>query len=51
MSIILIIAVVVITLGIISIDGKLKKRIDNDERIIERLEIIINNQREKDKME
>ncbi|WP_157794168.1 hypothetical protein [Paenibacillus donghaensis] len=50
MGIVIIIACVVL-IGVLSIDGKLKKHLENDEHIIDRLDILINIQKDKDKME
>lgn len=50
MGILIFIACVAL-LGVASIDGRLKKHLKNDERIIERLDILINIQKDKDKME
>ncbi|MCR8633790.1 MULTISPECIES: hypothetical protein [Paenibacillus] len=43
--IVLVILVFVVVLGISSIDYKLKKKLENDERIIERLDLLINDKR------
>lgn len=50
MVIFIIIAFVIILLVILNIDGKLKKKLENDERIIERLDILIKIQNDKDKL-
>lgn len=50
MVIVIIIACITL-IGVASIDGRLKKQLENDERIIDRLDILINIQRDKDKME
>lgn len=50
MVIVIIIACIAL-LGIASIDGRLKKHLENDERIIDRLDILINIYKDKDKIE
>jgi hypothetical protein len=37
---------VVLVLGVLRTDGMLKKHLENDKRIIERLDAIINNQKQ-----
>lgn len=51
MEIFFIIAFVLLMLAVFSIDSKLKKKLENDERIIERLDKLINIQKDKDKFE
>lgn len=50
MGIVIIIAFVVIVLAILNIDGKLKRNLENNERIIARLDILIKNQKDKDNL-
>lgn len=48
MFFVIIIVFGIIVWGIINIDVKLKKQIDNDERIIERLDVLIYTLKEKE---
>lgn len=46
-----IISYVIIVLAVINISGSLKKKLDNDERIIEKLDILIDTLKDKGKVE
>ncbi|MBD3921714.1 hypothetical protein H8B09_23310 [Paenibacillus sp. PR3] len=48
MEIVIIIGFVVIVLAILNIDGKLKRNLESNERIIARLDILIKNQKDKE---
>ncbi|WP_336784975.1 hypothetical protein [Paenibacillus sp. MMO-177] len=51
MGIFLIIAFVIILLAVLNIDGKMKKQLENEKLIIEKLDALLHIQTNRDKME
>ncbi|WP_405144074.1 hypothetical protein MHI48_12110 [Paenibacillus sp. FSL H7-0942] len=44
--VLILILLIIIVMGVAIIDGRLKKKLDNDKRIIERLDVLINEVRD-----
>lgn len=45
-KVLILILLIIIVLGVAIIDGRLKKKLENDKRIIERLDVLINEVRD-----
>ncbi|MET3830089.1 uncharacterized protein YhhL (DUF1145 family) [Paenibacillus sp. DS2363] len=45
-KVLILILLIIIVMGVAIIDGRLKKKLENDKRIIERLDVLINEVRD-----